>query len=323
MAFISPTLKHPSINYFWSTLDCLNVTLQQLLLVNGGKRSKTGRRKKISKNKGDDVKKTSKKHEHDDDDEDDVLWRETVWSLKFRQTSPHPEIVSESTTSTPLSDLSPFLQPPARETNSLQRRTNQKGDEKNSSNEPPHPRHKSYFILSGWLPCWVDIDTYRYQLYIALHYVQCPVWYVMILQLSLPMPVHEISANSPAQHDLKEERVAGRMLKITRGILCSLILIADISNMVKTLGLSQVSSTWESSHILPGCKAGLHEPLRHFLFNIIHVCFNPVTPQSPFILKIISSTWVVKHSFNKRSKYKYKLNVNLIPRNQHQQEKKE
>ena len=79
----------------------LNVTLHQLLLVNGGKRSKTGRRKKISKNKGDDVKKTSKKHEHDDDDEDDVLWRETVWSLKFRQTSPHPEIVSESTTSTP------------------------------------------------------------------------------------------------------------------------------------------------------------------------------------------------------------------------------
>ena len=114
-------------------MDCLNVTLQQLLLVNGGKRSKTGRRKNISKNKGDDVKKTSKKHGHDDDDEDDVLWRETVWSLKFRQTSPHPEIVSESTTSTPLSDLSPFLQPPARHTgntgNSLARRTNQKGDQ--------------------------------------------------------------------------------------------------------------------------------------------------------------------------------------------------
>ena len=55
------------------------------------------------------------------------------------------------------------------------------------------------------------------------------------------MPVHENSANSPAQHDLKEERVAGRMLKITRGILSSLILIADISNMVKTLGLSKVN----------------------------------------------------------------------------------
>ena len=103
--------------------------LQQLLLVNGGKRSKTGGRKKISKNKGDDVKKTSKKHEHDDDDdEDDVLWRETVWSLKFRQTSPHPEIEAESTTSTPLSDLSPFLQPPARHTDSPASRTNQKGD---------------------------------------------------------------------------------------------------------------------------------------------------------------------------------------------------
>ena len=57
------------------------------------------------------------------------------------------------------------------------------------------------------------------------------------------MPVHENSANSPAQHDLKEERVAGRMLKITRGIPGSpiLILIADISNMVNTLGLSQLS----------------------------------------------------------------------------------
>ena len=110
-------------------MDCLNVTLQQLLLVNGGKRSKTGRRKKIIKNKGDDVKKTSKKHGHDDDDEDDVLWRETVWSLKFRQTSPHPEIGSDSTTSTPLSDLSPFLQPPARDVNSPARRPNEKGDQ--------------------------------------------------------------------------------------------------------------------------------------------------------------------------------------------------
>merc|ERR1712025_916048 len=61
-----------------------------------------------------------------------------------------------------------------------------------------------------------------------------------IRKLSLPMPVHEISANSPARHDLEEERVAGRMLKITRGILSSLILIADISNMVKTLGLSKL-----------------------------------------------------------------------------------
>ena len=65
----------------------------------------------------------------------------------------------------------------------------------------------------------------------------------MILQLSLPMPVHENSANSPAQHDLKEERVAGRMLKITRGVPGSLILIliAGISYLVKTLGLSKLS----------------------------------------------------------------------------------
>lgn len=108
------------------TLPVLDTRRANFLLVNGGKRSKTGRRKKISKNKGDDVKKTSKKHEHDDDDEDDVLWRETVWSLKFRQTSPHPEIEAESTTSTPLSDLSPFLQPPARHTDSPASRTNQK-----------------------------------------------------------------------------------------------------------------------------------------------------------------------------------------------------
>ena len=57
------------------------------------------------------------------------------------------------------------------------------------------------------------------------------------------MPVHENPANSRAQHDLKEERVAGRMLNITRGILSSFILVADISNMVKTLGLSKVSQT--------------------------------------------------------------------------------
>lgn len=115
------------------TLPVLDTRRANFLLVNGGKRSKTGRRKKISKNKGDDVKKTSKKHEHDDDDEDDVLWRETVWSLKFRQTSPHPEIVSETTTNTPLSDLSPFLQPPDREAHSSQRRTNQKALATNAS----------------------------------------------------------------------------------------------------------------------------------------------------------------------------------------------
>ena len=70
----------------------------------------------------------------------------------------------------------------------------------------------------------------------------------MILQLSLPIPLHENSANSPAQHDREEERVAGRMLKITRGILSSLILLADLSNMVKTPGLSQVNR--ELSHLL-------------------------------------------------------------------------
>ena len=77
--------------------------LRQLSLVNGGKRSKTGRRKKISKNRGN-VKKS---HKHEG--EDDVLWRETVWSLKFRQTTPHPSLGDEATTNTPLSDLSPFL----------------------------------------------------------------------------------------------------------------------------------------------------------------------------------------------------------------------
>ena len=167
----------------------------------------------------------------------------------------------------------------------------------------------------GWAN--TDTDTYHLPIPIPIKYFYflpsalCPVWYVMILQLSLPMPVHENSANSPAQQDLKEERVAGRMLKITRGILCSLILIADISNMVKTLGLSKVSQTWKSSLISTGCKVGLHEPLWDFLFNIIHVCFNPVTSQWPFIQKIISSTWVAKRYFNKRSKYKYKLNVNV------------
>merc|ERR1711953_176058 len=59
-------------------------------------------------------------------------------------------------------------------------------------------------------------------------------------KLSLPMPVHENSANSPAQQDLKEERVAGRMLKITRGIpSSSLIPTVDISNLVNTLGLTK------------------------------------------------------------------------------------
>jgi len=119
------------------TLPVLDTRRANFLLVNGGKRSKTGRRKKISKNKGDDVKKTSKKHQHGDDDEDDVLWRETVWSLKFRQTSPHPEIDSESTTNTPLSDLSPFLQPPARDVSSPARRPNEKALATNASSRKP------------------------------------------------------------------------------------------------------------------------------------------------------------------------------------------
>ena len=81
----------------------LNVTTT--LLVNGGKRSKTGRRKKISRNRPN-VKKS---HNHGHEGEDDVLWRETVWSLKFRQTTVHPNLQDEATTQTPLSDLSPFL----------------------------------------------------------------------------------------------------------------------------------------------------------------------------------------------------------------------
>lgn len=92
------------------TLPVLDTRRANFLLVNGGKRSKTGRKQKISKKLRSDTEKKSGKHGHDDDD---VLWRETVWSLKFRQTSPHPDITSETTTNTPLSDLSPFLQPPA------------------------------------------------------------------------------------------------------------------------------------------------------------------------------------------------------------------
>lgn len=115
------------------TLPVLDTRRANFLLVNGGKRSKKGRRKKISKNPGEDVKKTRKKHQHADDDEDDVLWRETVWSLKFRQTSPHPEMISESTTSTPLSDLSPFLRPPARDSASPSRRTKEKALATNAS----------------------------------------------------------------------------------------------------------------------------------------------------------------------------------------------
>jgi len=94
------------------TLPVLDTRRANFLLVNGGKRSKTGRKKKISGSHGHG-KKTGAKHGQADPE--DVLWRETVWSLKFRQTSPHPLVESESTTVTPLSDLSPFLQPPALE----------------------------------------------------------------------------------------------------------------------------------------------------------------------------------------------------------------
>jgi len=87
------------------TLPVLDTRRANFLLVNGGKRSKTGRRKKISRTRPN-VKKS---HSHGHDGEDDVLWRETVWSLKFRQTTAHPNLLDEATTQTPLSDLSPFL----------------------------------------------------------------------------------------------------------------------------------------------------------------------------------------------------------------------
>ena len=118
--------------------------LEQPLVVNGGKRSKTGRKKKLNGSRssakkpghdhhgsanragdhdhpGSDVKPghnhlgSDVKPGHDHLGSEDVLWRETVWSLKFRQTSPRPIVDSERTTQTPLSDLSPFLLPPALE----------------------------------------------------------------------------------------------------------------------------------------------------------------------------------------------------------------
>jgi len=87
------------------TLPVLDTRRANFLLVNGGKRSKTGRKKKISKNHSE-VKKL---HGHDHDGEDDVLWRETVWSLKFRPSTERPSLEGGASTHTPLTDLSPFL----------------------------------------------------------------------------------------------------------------------------------------------------------------------------------------------------------------------
>jgi len=113
------------------TLPVLDTRRANFLLVNGGKRSKTGRKKKLNggrssaKKTGHNQPGSAKRAGHHDHlGSEDVLWRETVWSLKFRQTSPRPTVESERTTQTPLSDLSPFLLPPAlqrEETGSLTR----------------------------------------------------------------------------------------------------------------------------------------------------------------------------------------------------------
>merc|ERR1719278_607838 len=95
-----------------------------------------------------------------------------------------------------------------------------------------------------------------------------------IRKLSLPMPVHENSANSPAQHDLKEERVAGRMLRITRGILSGLIPSANISNLVNTLGLSKFQeppAVGEGRVMMMGLKTYLmikRATLSHLMINL-------------------------------------------------------
>lgn len=113
------------------TLPVLDTRRANFLLVNGRKRSKTGRKlsnsnqrarskdsrgsrprfgQKTPQKSGHQQKK--KKCEHD---ADDILWRETVSHQNFVTTSPHPFIRSDdtSTTDTPMMDISPFLQPPA------------------------------------------------------------------------------------------------------------------------------------------------------------------------------------------------------------------
>merc|ERR1719480_133119 len=116
------------------TLPVLDTRRANFLLVNGRKRSKTGRKlpnssthrsrskdnrgsrprfgQKTSQKTGHQQKQKKKKCEHD---ADDILWRETVSHQNFVTTSPHPFIRSDdtSTTETPMMDISPFLQPPA------------------------------------------------------------------------------------------------------------------------------------------------------------------------------------------------------------------
>ena len=63
---------------------------------------------------------------------DDILWRETVSHQKFITTSPHSFLPdTESSTATPLSDISPFLLPPT---------ISHTGDQAVSS--PPRTRNK-------------------------------------------------------------------------------------------------------------------------------------------------------------------------------------
>jgi len=131
------------------TLPVLDTRRANFLLVNGRRRSKTGRKikngkrqksEKLDRNKHDEddvlwretvthhdnfdhnnsdkkLSDGSQNHHHSDKNcknhpEDDILWRETVSHQNFITTSPHTFIPDDTTTVTPLSDLSRFLVPP-------------------------------------------------------------------------------------------------------------------------------------------------------------------------------------------------------------------
>jgi len=108
------------------TLPVLDTRRANFLLVNGRKRSKTGR--KLSNNhprpRNKDRPRFGQKTRHQEKkkcqhEADDILWRETVSHQNFITTSPHSFIPrDESSTETPMSDISPFLLPPALSDNS-------------------------------------------------------------------------------------------------------------------------------------------------------------------------------------------------------------
>jgi len=158
------------------TLPVLDTRRANFLLVNGRKRSKTGRRQsKLRRQKselvsppraqhlhsggggGDQVlwretvadHHNFDKHHHKEEktppsqqhlehssetkkcshEADDILWRETVSQQQFITTSPHSFLPdTESSTATPLSDISPFLLPPTIQAVSSPPRTRNKED---------------------------------------------------------------------------------------------------------------------------------------------------------------------------------------------------